>query len=108
MQVPPIFYKSTNIVLCENHKGICSGQMVPTPKIYGIGSWTIRYAGRREYHYQRGPFLSVMSDSSTDPSVIDQEVILLRYGHASIEDVMTFIPPLKGCKTLEKKVYMKL
>ena len=40
MQVPPIFYKSTNIVLHENHKGICSGQMVPTPKIYGIGSWT--------------------------------------------------------------------
>ena len=40
MQVPPIFYKSTNIVLHENHKVICSGQMVPTPKIYGIGSWT--------------------------------------------------------------------
>ena len=38
MQVPPNFYKSTNIVLYENHKGICSGQMVPTPKIYGIGS----------------------------------------------------------------------
>ena len=38
MQVPPIFYKSTNIDLHENHKGICSGHMVPTPKIYGI--WT--------------------------------------------------------------------
>ena len=45
MQVPPMFYKSTNIVLHENHKGICSGQMVPTPKIYGIGSWTITAAG---------------------------------------------------------------
>ena len=43
MQVPPIFYKSTNIVLHENHKGICSGRMVPTPKIYGIGSWTKKY-----------------------------------------------------------------
>ena len=40
MPVPPIFYKSTNIVLHENHKGTCSGQMVPTPKIYSIGSWT--------------------------------------------------------------------
>ena len=40
MQVtpPPIFYKSTNIVLHKNHQGICSGQIVPTPKIYGIGS----------------------------------------------------------------------
>ena len=44
MKVPPIFYKSTNIVLHENHKRICSGQMVPTPKIYGIGSWTIMSA----------------------------------------------------------------
>ena len=41
MQVPPILYKSTKIVLHENHKLICSGQMVPTSKIYGIGSWTI-------------------------------------------------------------------
>ena len=31
MKVPPIFYKSTNIVLHENHKGACSGKMVPTP-----------------------------------------------------------------------------
>ena len=35
-------------------------------------------------------FLSVMSDYSTDPSVIDLEVIPLRYVHASIADVMTF------------------
>ena len=31
MKVPPIFYKSTNIVLHENHKGAYSGKMVPTP-----------------------------------------------------------------------------
>ena len=36
MQVPTIFYKSTNIVLHENRKGICSGQMVPTPKFTAL------------------------------------------------------------------------
>ena len=55
MQVPPIFYKSTNIVLHENHKGICSGRMVPTSKIYGIGSWT------KKSFIASGPGLNIRS-----------------------------------------------
>ena len=35
---PPFFYKSTQIALDENHIGNCSGLMVPTSKILGIGS----------------------------------------------------------------------
>ena len=30
---PPFFYKSTHIALDENHRGNCSGLMVPTYKI---------------------------------------------------------------------------
>ena len=41
-------------------------------------------------------FLSVMSDSSTDSSVIDQEVILLRYVHPSTADVMTSYTSIEG------------
>ena len=36
----PSDFLQVYIVLHENHKGNCSGQMVPTSKIYGIGSWT--------------------------------------------------------------------
>ena len=35
---PPFFKKSTHIALDENHRGNCSGLMVPTSKILGIGS----------------------------------------------------------------------
>ena len=35
---PHFFYKSTHIALDENHRGSCSGLMVPTSKILGIGS----------------------------------------------------------------------
>ena len=35
---PPFFYKSIHIALDENHRGNCSGLMVPTSKILGIGS----------------------------------------------------------------------
>ena len=35
---PHFFYKSTHIALDENHRGDCSGLMVPTSKILGIGS----------------------------------------------------------------------
>ena len=41
-------------------------------------------------------FLSVMSDSSTDSSVIDQEVILLRYVHPSTANVMTSYTSIEG------------
>ena len=39
---PPLFYKSTHIALDENHRGNCSGLMVPTSKILGIGSPPIK------------------------------------------------------------------
>ena len=35
---PPFFYKSIHIALHENHRGNCSGLMVPISKILGIGS----------------------------------------------------------------------
>ena len=35
---PQLFYKSTHIALDENNRGNCSGLMVPTSKILGIGS----------------------------------------------------------------------
>ena len=35
---PPFFYKSTHIALDEIHIGNCTGLMVPTSKILGIGS----------------------------------------------------------------------
>ena len=35
---PPFFYKSTHIALDEIHRGNCSGLMVRTSKILGIGS----------------------------------------------------------------------
>ena len=35
---PAFFYKSTHIALDEKHMGNCSGLMVPTSKILGIGS----------------------------------------------------------------------
>ena len=38
VHVPPFFYKSTHIALDENHRGNCSGLMVPTSKILDIGS----------------------------------------------------------------------
>ena len=43
IKLPPVhgplfFYKSTHIALDENHRGNCSGLMVPTSKVLGIGS----------------------------------------------------------------------
>ena len=38
VHVPPIFNKSSHIVPLENHRGICSGLVVPTSKILGICS----------------------------------------------------------------------
>ena len=38
VHVPLIFYKSTHIVPHENHRGVCSGLVVPTSKMLDIGS----------------------------------------------------------------------
>ena len=38
VHVPQLFYKSTHIAIDENHRGNCSGLMVPTSKFWGIGS----------------------------------------------------------------------
>ena len=63
VHVPPLFYKSTNIAINENHRGNCSGLMVPTSKILGIGS----------------PPKYVHSHPHVDYDILEASAILLKY-----------------------------
>jgi hypothetical protein len=41
-------------------------------------------------HMKKAQFISIISDGSTDPSVTDQETILLRYVHPDMHEPATF------------------